>query len=87
MMLSLGILLLLSKVSRGFSKESLLGLYFEQDQVINLLALFASLIIRLFQLIFSVGTVFFSHNKSAEKVFQLDFGLFFSLTTYLRNIT
>jgi len=48
MMLYLGILLLLSKVSRGFSKESLLGLYFEQGQVINLLALFVSLIIRLF---------------------------------------
>ena len=35
------------------------------------MAPFASLIIRLFQLIFSAGTVFFSHNKSQC------FGLFF----------
>jgi hypothetical protein len=27
-------------------------------------------IIRLFQLVFSAGTVFFSHNKSASSVFQ-----------------
>ena len=32
-----------------------------------------SLIIRLFQLVFSAGTVFFSHNKSAGTVFQLVF--------------
>ena len=31
------------------------------------------IIIRLFQLIFSAGTVFLSHNKSAETVFQLVF--------------
>jgi hypothetical protein len=31
---------------------------------------FIRLIIRLFQLVFSVGTVFFSHNKSANSVFQ-----------------
>ena len=37
------------------------------------MALFASLIIRLFQLIFLAGTVFFSHNKSAETVFWLVF--------------
>jgi hypothetical protein len=34
------------------------------------LALFIRLIIRLFQLVFSAGTVFFSHNKSANNVFQ-----------------
>ena len=39
----------------------------------DIFALFASLIIRLFQLVFSVGTVFFSHNKSAETVFWLIF--------------
>jgi len=33
----------------------------------------ASLIIRLFQLVFSAGTVFFSHNKSAGTVFRLIF--------------
>ena len=38
------------------------------------MALFASLIIRLFQLFFA-GTVFFSHNKSAEKVFRLVFSV------------
>ena len=36
-------------------------------------ALFASLIIRLFQLVFSVGIVFFSHNKSDGTVFRLIF--------------
>jgi hypothetical protein len=35
------------------------------------MALFIRLIIRLFQLIFSVGTMFFSHNKSVNSVFQL----------------
>jgi hypothetical protein len=34
------------------------------------MALFIWLIIRLFQLVFSAGTVFFSHNKSANSVFQ-----------------
>jgi hypothetical protein len=34
------------------------------------MALFIRLIIRLFQLVFLVGTVFFSHNKSANSVFQ-----------------
>jgi hypothetical protein len=34
------------------------------------LSLFIRLIIRLFQLVFSAGTVFFSHNKSANSVFQ-----------------
>ena len=37
------------------------------------LAMFASLIIRLFQLDFSAGTIFFSHNKSAGIVFWLIF--------------
>jgi hypothetical protein len=32
--------------------------------------LFIRLIIRLFQLIFSAATIFFSHNKSANSVFQ-----------------
>ena len=32
--------------------------------------MFASLIIHLFQLVFSVGTVFFSHNKSANGTFS-----------------
>jgi hypothetical protein len=36
-----------------------------------MMALFIRLIIRIFQLVFSVGTVFFSHNKSANNVFQL----------------
>jgi hypothetical protein len=35
------------------------------------LALFIWLIIRLIQLVFSAGTVFFSHKKSANNVFQL----------------
>ena len=35
--------------------------------------LFAYLIIHLFHLVFSVGTVFFSHNKSAGTVFRLVF--------------
>jgi hypothetical protein len=34
------------------------------------LALFIRLIIHLFQLVFSAGIVFFSHNKSANNVFQ-----------------
>ena len=33
-------------------------------------ALFVSLIIRTFQPVFSAGTVFFSHNKSAGTVFR-----------------
>ena len=36
-------------------------------------ALFACLIIRTFRLIFSARTVFFSHNKSVEAVFQFVF--------------
>jgi hypothetical protein len=36
-------------------------------------ALFAYLIIRIFQLVFSVGTVFFSHNKSANSTFSHGF--------------
>jgi hypothetical protein len=34
------------------------------------MALFIWLIIRLIQLVFSTGTVFFSHKKSANSVFQ-----------------
>ena len=37
------------------------------------IVLFASVIIRLFQLVFSVRTMFFSHNKSVRTVFQLVF--------------
>jgi len=37
------------------------------------IALFASLIIRLFQLVFLTGTVFFSYNKSAGRMFRLIF--------------
>jgi hypothetical protein len=36
----------------------------------TLLALFIWLIIRLIQLVFSAGTVFFSHKKSVNSVFQ-----------------
>jgi hypothetical protein len=36
----------------------------------TILALFIWLIIRLIQLVFSAGTVFFSHKKSANSVFQ-----------------
>jgi len=39
----------------------------------NTMVIFTSLIIRLFQLVFSAGTVFFSHNKSAITVFLLVF--------------
>ena len=35
--------------------------------------LFACVIIRSFQLVFSVGTMFFSHNKLAGTVFRLVF--------------
>ena len=41
--------------------------------LIEIKAMFASLIIRTFQLVFSVRTVFFSHNKSARIVFWLVF--------------
>jgi hypothetical protein len=34
------------------------------------LALFIQLIIRTFQLVFSAGTMFFSHNNSANSIFQ-----------------
>ena len=37
------------------------------------LSMFACLIIRTFQLVFSVGTIFFSHNKSAGTMFRLVF--------------
>ena len=40
---------------------------------IQILALFVSLLIRLFQLVFLAGTVFFSHNKSAGTMFRLVF--------------
>jgi hypothetical protein len=34
------------------------------------LSLFTRLIIRLFQLVFSAGIIFFSHNESANSIFQ-----------------
>jgi hypothetical protein len=37
------------------------------------MALFACLIICTFQLVFSAGTVFFSHNKLANSTFSHDF--------------
>ena len=37
------------------------------------MALFASLVIHTFQLVFSAGTVFFSHNESARTMFRLVF--------------
>ena len=40
---------------------------------IQILAMSASLLIRLFQLVFLAGTIFFSHNKSARTVFRLVF--------------
>ena len=40
---------------------------------IHTLAVFACLIIRIFQLIFSAGTVFFSHNKTAGTILRLVF--------------
>ena len=42
-------------------------------QMLIILVLIASLIIRTFQLIFSAGTVFFSHDKSARTLFRLIF--------------
>ena len=39
----------------------------------TIMALFASLIIHLFQFVFSVGTMLFSHNESAGTVFRLVF--------------
>jgi hypothetical protein len=38
--------------------------------IFKTLALFIWLIIRLIQFVFSAGTVFFSHKKSANSVFQ-----------------
>ena len=46
---------------------------FRDTNVNNNMALFASLIIRFFQLVFLAGTIFFSHNKSAGTVFRLIF--------------
>jgi hypothetical protein len=41
-----------------------------QHSVFQILALFIWLIIRLIQLVFSAGIVFFSHKKSANSIFQ-----------------
>ena len=38
-----------------------------------IIVIFASLIIRTFQLVFSAGTVFFSYNKSVGTMFRLVF--------------
>jgi hypothetical protein len=40
------------------------------EQVKQSKAMFIRLIIRHFQLVFLVGTVFFSHNKSVNSIFQ-----------------
>ena len=40
---------------------------------VHTMALFASLIIRTFQLVFLAGTVFSSHNKSSGTIFRLIF--------------
>jgi hypothetical protein len=42
----------------------------EAQQSSTSMAMFIWLIIRLIQLVFSAGTVFFSHKKSANSVFQ-----------------
>jgi hypothetical protein len=47
-----------------------LGFLIESSQKCPSKALFIWLIIRLIQLIFSAGTIFFSHKKSANSVFQ-----------------
>jgi len=44
-----------------------------ENEVYHPMAPFASLVIRTFQLIFSAGTIFFSHNKSTRIVFRLIF--------------
>ena len=48
------------------------------------MVLFVSQIIRIFQLAFSIGTVFFSHNKSAETLFRLIFSAKRTDLCYLR---
>ena len=45
----------------------------EENLPLTSSALFAYLIIRLFQLVFLVGTIFFSHNKSTGTIFRLVF--------------
>jgi hypothetical protein len=54
-----------TSIDHKFTTTATPGHFFKQ-----ILALFIRLIIRLFQLIFLIGTVFFSHNKSANSVFQ-----------------
>jgi hypothetical protein len=53
------------------SNRMCLVVWFTLHRITASLALFIRLIIHTFQLIFSVGIVFFSHNKSANSVFQL----------------
>jgi len=43
--------------------------FHKQGEYITIMAMFASFIIRLFQLVFLAGIVFFSHNKPAGTVF------------------
>jgi IS4 transposase len=44
--------------------------FFSVELFLSSLALFIWLIIRLIQLVFSAGTIFFSHEKSVNSVFQ-----------------
>jgi hypothetical protein len=50
--------------------------------LLSVCAMFACLAIRTFQLVFSAGTVFFSHNKSAS-TFSHGFGLWLSVVRVL----
>jgi hypothetical protein len=43
---------------------------FKRRAIMGTMSLFTWPIIRLFQLVFSAGTIFFSHNKSTNSVFQ-----------------
>ena len=62
---------LISKRKMILGEES--NLYMHDENVTHTKIMFASLIIRTFQLLFSARTVFFSHNKSIGTVFQLVF--------------
>jgi hypothetical protein len=55
------------------------------SSVVFLLALFACFIIRIFQFIFLIGTIFFSHNKSANSTFSHNFSAKRTGSLFLRN--
>ena len=61
-----------AKYSTNWSLPKYMYMYLS-ERIFSVPALFASFIIRLFQLGFSAGTVFFSHNKSAGTVFRFVF--------------